>query len=282
MERRAKVHFTSLKEIRDRAYLLSLGHEYLCDEPFLKKTGLLIDSNVGKLRGDISSLKRRFPGKFEGDSKTDDLLDHINDIARDLQRPDKKINEKCTGGALGRELEQRVRDLGENIEEIRVHVEGRTAVYTKVEAVLGLFGRLKPAVRAVATSSSLTVKLLAVVIIASLAPFSYLLLTMETEKDLLQEISRIEIRLQSEQETLAKLVAEKAEISRQIETMRNEDMSRKAKIEVMDLSVKVHKLDGELQQVQIEIDAHETEMEARQRRLEEIRSKPFLKRLLRQ
>ncbi len=282
MERRAKVHFTSLKEIRDRAYLLSLGHEYLCDEPFLKKTGLLIDSNVGKLRGDISSLKRRFPGKFEGDSKTDDLLDHINDIARDLQRPDKKINEKCTGGALGRELEQRVRDLGENIEEIRVHVEGRTPVYTKVEAVLGLFGRLKPAVRAVATSSSLTVKLLAVVIIASLAPFSYLLLTMETEKDLLQEISRIEIRLQSEQETLAKLVAEKAEISRQIETMRNEDMSRKAKIEVMDLSVKVHKLDGELQQVQIEIDAHETEMEARQRRLEEIRSKPFLKRLLRQ
>ncbi len=282
MERRAKVHFTSLKEIRDRAYLLSLGHEYLCDEPFLKKTGLLIDSNVGKLRGDISSLKRRFPGKFEGDSKTDDLLDHINDIARDLQRPDKKINEKCTDGALGRELEQRVRDLGENIEEIRVHVEGRTAVYTKVEAVLGLFGRLKPAVRAVATSSSLTVKLLAVVIIASLAPFSYLLLTMETEKDLLQEISRIEIRLQSEQETLAKLVAEKAEISRQIETMRNEDMSRQAKIEVMDLNVKVHKLDGELQQVQIEIDAHETEMEARQRRLEEIRSKPFLKRLLRQ
>ncbi len=282
MERRAKVHFTSLKEIRDRAYLLSLGHEYLCDEPFLKKTGLLIDSNVGKLRGDISSLKRRFPGKFEGDSKTDDLLDHINDIARDLQRPDKKINEKCTDGALGRELEQRVRDLGENIEEIRVHVEGRTAVYTKVEAVLGLFGRLKPAVRAVATSSSLTVKLVAVVIIASLAPFSYLLLTMETEKDLLQEISRIEIRLQSEQETLAKLVAEKAEISRQIETMRNEDMSRKAKIEVMDLNVKVHKLDGELQQVQIEIDAHETEMEARQRRLEEIRSKPFLKRLLRQ
>jgi flagellar biosynthesis chaperone FliJ len=275
-------HFTSLKEIRDRALLLNLGHEYLCDEPFLKKTGLLIDSNVGKLREDISSLKRRFPGKFEDDSKADDLLDYINGIARDLQRPDRKINEKCMGGALGRDLEQRIKALRETIDEIRVQVAGHTPVYTTAEAVLGLFGRLKPAVRAVATSSSLTIKFVVLLVLASLLPFSYLLFTMETEKDLLQEISRIETSLKSEQEALAQLVAEKAVIKRQIETIRNEDMSRQAKIEVMDLNVRVHKLDGKLQQVQIKVDVHETEMDARQRRLEETRSKSFLKRLLKQ
>ena len=259
-----------------------MGHEYLCDEPFLKKTGLLIDSNVGKLRRDISSLKRRFPGKFEDGSKTDDLLDYINGIARDLQQPDSKTNEKCMAGALGRELEQRLKTLRENIDEIRVQVEGHTPSYTKAEAVLGLFGRLKPAVRAVATSSSLTIKFVVLLILVSLLPFSYLLFTMETEKDLLQAISRIETGLQSERETLAQLVAEKAVILRRIEAIRNQDMSRQAKIEVMDLNVKVHNLDAKLQQLQIKIDVHETKIDARQRRLEETRSKPFLKRLLKQ
>jgi hypothetical protein len=274
--------FTSLKQIRDRALLLSLGHEYLCDEPFLKKTGLLIDSNVGKLRGDIRSLKQRFPGKFEGDSKTDDLLDDINDLARELQQPDKKINEKCAGGALGRELEQRIKALVETIDEIRVQVEGHTPVYTKGDAVLGLFGRLKPAVRAVATSSSFTIKFVVLLTLAALFPFSYLLLTMETEKDVLQEISRIEISLKSEQKALAQLITEKAVILRRIETLRHEEMNRQVKIEVMDLNVKVHQLDEELQQVQIKIDGDETTMDARQDRLEEIRSKSFLRRLLRQ
>jgi flagellar biosynthesis chaperone FliJ len=259
-----------------------LGYEYLCDDPFLKKTGLLIDSNVGKLRGDISSLKRRFPGKFEDDSKTDDLLDYINGIAHDLQRPDRKINEKCSAGALGRDLEQQVKALGETIDKIRVQVAGHTPVYTNVEAVLGLFGRLKPAVRAVATSSSLTIKFVVLLILASLLPFSYLLFTMETEKDLLQEISRIETSLKSEQDVLAQLVAEKAAIQRQIETIRNEDMSRQAKIDVMDLNVKVHDLDGKLQQVQIRIDVDEAEIDERQRRLEGVRTKSFLKRLLKQ
>jgi hypothetical protein len=59
-------------------------------------------------------------------------------------------------------------------------------------------------------------------------------------------------------------------------------MNRQAKIEVMDLNVKVHQLDEELQQMQIEIDRDETAIDARQERLEEIRSKSFLRRLLRQ
>ena len=57
---------------------------------------------------------------------------------------------------------------------------------------------------------------------------------------------------------------------------------RQDKIEVMDLNVKVHQLDGGLQQVQIKIDGNETELDTRQERLEEIRSKSFLRRLLRQ
>ena len=275
-------HFTSLKEIRDRALLLSLGHEYLCDEPFLKKTGVLIDSNVGKLRGDIRSLKQRFPGKFEDHTKTDALLDEINDLARDLQQPDKKINEKCAAGALGRELEQRIKALVETIGEIRVQVEGHTPVYTKGEAVLGLFGRLKPAVRAVATSSSFTIKFVVLLTLAALFPFSYLLLTMETEKDVFKEISRIEISLESEQKALAQLVAEKALLLERIETIRNGNMNRQDKIEVMDLNVKAHQLDEGLQQVQIKIDGNETELDACQERIEEIRSKSFLRRLLRQ
>ena len=101
-------------------------------------------------------------------------------------------------------------------------------------------------------------------------------------EDLLQAISRIETNLQSEHEALAQLVAEKAVILRRIEAIRNQDMSRQAKIEVMDLNVKVHNLDEKLQQVQIKIDLNETEMDARQRRLEETRSKSFLRRLLKQ
>ncbi|MBW1888101.1 MAG: hypothetical protein JRI52_07100, partial [Deltaproteobacteria bacterium] len=45
----------ALNEIRDNALMLSLANAYFCDEPFLKKIGRTIDSNVEKLKGDIYS-----------------------------------------------------------------------------------------------------------------------------------------------------------------------------------------------------------------------------------
>ena len=101
--------FTSLDDIRDQVYLLSIGNAYLCDEPVLKKIGIAIDSRLDELREEILSLKKQFPGKFESEVDTEGILQELRDAAQQLQKADDSCEGKSNVGALGENLGKTVK-----------------------------------------------------------------------------------------------------------------------------------------------------------------------------
>jgi hypothetical protein len=118
------------------------------------------------------------------------------------------------------------------------------------------------------------VPLIAVMI--CIVPFTYLYVTMESEEKLLEGISRSQTYIQTQQEILATLDYQK------IDDMSRRELSRQEKVEVMDLYVNIHKLDEERSNLQVEIQLQEQKIEEKQERIEEIKEKSFVERLLRQ
>jgi chromosome segregation ATPase len=274
-------HLRVLHEIRDRAYLLSLGNAYLCEDVFLRKIGSSIESMLKRLSDDIAALKKKFPGKFADDVDTKALLEKLHSKARALQKPDAAMNDQCTAGELGRELEQAVADVTQAIERIRAKVEGKLPEYTKKDAVIAVLGRARdPAGTAASSVVGLVLKVFLFLIILAAGPFVYLLVTMEREPALLEDIKKSEALIRSQREIISSLEKEKGEIHQQIEALRREEGARQDKISIMDLNVRVHALDDKRGRAEVEIANLENRIEQNKAKIEEIQRKPFVHRLL--
>ena len=286
MDSGSQYNLAALKEIRDSVLILSLGNAYLCEEPFLKKIGNTIDVNLEKLKSDISSLKKRFPGKFADEVDTDEIIKKIQDTAKSLQEPDKEIDEKCTMGELGQELETSVNTLADAIKKIKVQVEGDALTYTKKDSALQAVGGLKEIGISVGGAFTYLFKILICLIILSVLVFSYLFITVEKEGGFLKEIAESEALIQSKKEILSKLDEEKNQISQEIEQIKmkekKKELNRQDKIDIMDLEMKSDKVDEEIHKVGGEVDLHEKKIMGNREKIEEIKKKSFVERLLRQ
>jgi hypothetical protein len=275
-------HLSALHEIRDRAYMLSLGNAYLCEDVFLRKIGSEIASMLKTLSEDIVAIKKRFPGKFADDVDTETLLKELHARAKELQSPSAAMNDKCAAGELGRELEQAVQNLTQAIKRVTAKVEGTLPGYTKKDAVIAVLDRAKaPAGIAVSSVAALIFKVFIFLLILATGPFVYLLVTMEREPALLGEIKKHEAQIRSQKEIIASLEKEKAQINRQIEELRQEEGARQDKITIMDLNVRVHGLDEKRSKSEVEIANLEDKISEDQAKIEYIHKKPFIQRLLR-
>ena len=259
--------------------MLSLANAYFCEEPFLKKIGRAIDSNVEKLKGDIYSLKKSFPGKFVDEIDTDEIIKEIHRTAQSLQNPDQDINERCTVGSLGRELEDHIKSLSNAVNAIRIQVEGGGVTYTKKDSVLGIFVNIKDSLGA---SFFLGLKILLCLLVVSFLSFLYLFVTMETEEDLLREIGKSEAVIRSQQEIISQLDLKNKEFSQRIKSLEKGDPSRQERIEIMDLELQIQKILDERLKVQAEIEIHDKKILESRGKIEKIKKTPLFKRLLRQ
>ena len=282
MDNDPQKNLSALNEIRASVLMLSIGNAYLCEEPFLKKIGRRIDVNVEKLKTDISSLKKKCPGKFATEVDTDEILKEIHGTAQRLQEPDKEIEEKCTVGALGQELEANIHTLAEAIKTVKIQVEGKSLTYTRKDSVFKTVGSVKNIGSSIGSAFALFLKILFCLIVISVLPLSYLFFTMDKEEHLLKEIANNEQYIQSQQGILSTLDAEKMQISQEIEKMKQKDLSRQEKIEMMDLDMKIHKVDEKRGKVEIDISIHEKEIQDNRKKIVEIKEKSFIRRLLRQ
>jgi len=282
MDNDSQNNLSALKEIRDSVLMLSIGNAYLCEELFLKKIGRRIDVNVEKLKNDISALKKRYPGKFVTEVDTDEILKGIHGTAQRLQKPDKETEEKCTIGKLGQEMEASVNILTTAISTVRTQVEGDSLTYTRKDSVIKTVGSVKSIGSSIGSVFALFLKILFCLIVISILPLSYLFFTMDKEENLLKEIANKEQYIQSQQGILSKFEAEKMQISQEIETMKEKDLSREEKIEMIDLDVKIHKIDEECNKVEVDISLYENEIRDNRRKIKEIKEKSFIRRLLRQ
>jgi len=277
MNEHIPVSFTALNDIRDQAYLLSLGGASLCEDPFLVKIGTFIDSRLDEVKENIVSLKKQFPGKFVSEVNTDDIVESLGDLSRRLQEPDKGIHEKCAAGELGKELERTVRSLTRAIKTIKTQVEGGAPSYSKTDSALNLFRRIG----SIRSLVPLVAKCLVPLVIAAVFVFFFLFITMEKESTFLEKIVQDEEIVQSQQKKLSEWVLEKKTASSKIEDLRRNGMSRQDKITVLELSIKVQDLEKKTGNLQEEIYVHETRIRNNRKKIEDMKAKSFVKRLLR-
>ncbi|MGE5840951.1 MAG: hypothetical protein ACM335_01645, partial [Deltaproteobacteria bacterium] len=226
--------FAALHEIRDKAILLSLGKPFLCEERFLVKIGHAMEESLEHLREDILSLKLRYVGKFVEDVDTDSILDNLHSQVQLLQGPDRRAKEKCTVGALGEELEETVGTLTQAIRLIRSKVEGEVEEYTKKDAVLK---GAKTAGGLVSSGVSLVVKLVIVIFLLALGPAIYLGVTMDREGPLQRQIAESKATIQTQRAQIASIRKERDELTARFESSQGDDLSRRQKLEMMDLNV---------------------------------------------
>ena len=273
--------FSVLNEIRDNALMLSLGNAFLCEARYFKKIGLNIESNIEKLRADIIALKKKYPGEFVQEVDTDAILEELHLVARRLQNPDREVDDQCTTGELGRELVDHARSLTGAVLTIRRKVEGEVLSYTRKDSLLDLASSVKEGASSVGAAVGYLFKVFIGLVLVSIALFSYLFVTMEKEDPLLKQIALNEANIQAQKEILLKLESDKAEINQKIETMRRKVQSRQDKIDLLDLNVLIHKANEKRNDVELEIALHERKIQQGRKKLEELRSKPFIERLLR-
>jgi len=271
--------FAALHDIRDKAILLSLGRAFLCNEAFLMKTGHSMDESIEHLKEDIQSLKMRFVGKFVEDVNTDGILEQLHSHAQLLQRPDKRVMDECTVGKLGADLEQTLQTLTEAIKIIKGKVEGEVEDYTKKDAVVK---GAKTAGSLFSSVVSLVIKLIMLLVVLALGPAIYLGVTMDREGSLQKQVVESKGYIQSQKTQIALLRKEREELSGRIESSKGDNLSRQQKLEIIDLNVKVHGLEQKVQKAEVEIAEHERIIKAAQQKIEEIKSKTFLQRFLRQ
>ena len=271
--------FASLSEIRDKAMLLSIGKAFLCEEVFLKKIGHAMDESIEHLREDIFSLKMMFVGQFVEDVDTDTLLDELHSQAELLQSPDRRVTDKCTVGTLGTEMEEAVQTLAVAIKTIKSKVEGEVEEYTKKDAVVK---GAKTAGSLVSSVVSLVIKTVILLLLLALGPAIYLSVTMDREGSLQKQIAESKASIQSQKAQIASLRKERDELAARAESSQGDNLSRQQKVEIMDLSVKVHSLDQKVHKAEAEITEHERRIKMNQQKIEEIKLKTFQQRFLRQ
>jgi hypothetical protein len=275
-----KPQFTALHEIRDRAYLLSLGNVYLCEAFFLIKIGKEIEALLETFGEEIHFIKKRFPGQMASDVDMGTMVDDIRSIAQDLKNPDAGLDDKCTAGELGRELEKSVEALTSAVKTLIAKVEGELPEYSKKDAVLDALVVAKTPVRMVSSTIAILFKGIILLLFLSLGPLAYLVLTMDTEADLRKEISKSETEISSVKARIESLGIERAGIIKEIEALKADNPVREDRIAAIDLNMRAHNLDDKLSQAEVELANLEEAREAKLARIEKIGDKSFLQRLL--
>lgn len=283
----SKSTFNSLHGIRDNALLLNLGRKYLCKEPFLKKIGHSVDLQLKQLREDIVALKKKFPGRFlQGQEvDTEGIVDDLSRIAERLRNPDKKIQKRCAVGDLGRELEEGVDTMALAIDEIWDQVEGRGITYSTRDSAADFFGGIKNAissfVKSVVKTIVLFFKILFLVTSVLALIFLSLYMTMETEAKYLKKINNIDTLILPQKNLIAECDREIAEISKEVNALREGKETRQALLDVMDLNVKIHALREKRQEAEVKINLYENDRIDMEEKIELVRKKTFLERLFR-
>ena len=270
-----------LNEIKDEAILLNMASEYLCEDPYLKKIGFNIQRNIELLKGHIQDIRRQFVGKLVEEINLDEYMEGISHIAELMQEGDDGVKPDCVKGELGKVLGEKVMALIRLVNELEDRVKGKGVSYTRADSVLGLIDRLRFIFNTLVATYSLAVKIFWLFVLVCLIAFSFLAVTMETERDLLKEIEQIRTHIQSSQAVVSQLRGEAGKIQREIDIIGENERSRENAQNLIDLNVKAFSLAEELQKNLIEVKIQEEEVEEKLEKLDEMKRKSFLARLIR-
>jgi hypothetical protein len=274
--------FDSLRGIRNNALLLIMANKYLNEEVFLKKIGKDIEKHIPKLKKDIASLKKEFPGKFQSEIDTDSVVDKFTGISKSLLNLEKGIIDKCADGVLGRELENNLKAVEKAINEIKIQVYGSEISYTKKDSMDSVFRGLGGIGSSIGKILLVGLKIIGCLVIICIMGFLYLFFTMEKESPLLKKIEQNQTLINEQNELLSEIEKRRNELAEEIKGLEKKTMIRENKIALLDLDVEIQKLNQDQHNIEARIESYKSSIKEMKDKITEISKKPFIDRLLRQ
>jgi hypothetical protein len=272
----------ALNKIRENALLLLIGKGYLCEDVFLIKIGKSIEQNIIKLKDDISSLKKVFPGKLKTEVDTELMLKNISATAKSLIEQSDDIKKNCTAGELGHQLTAYTKSIGDAFNTLKIQVLGSAAVYQGKTSFSRIFAGSKDSLRAFGNILMMGAKILSLLIIIAVASFLYLYFTMEKEGPLLERITESQSLISDRQEAISQLESRKIELLEQKNWLEDGTIDRGDKLALMNLEMEIQSINQRRDSLEAQIIALQKKINANLEKIEEVNKKPFLKRLLRQ
>ncbi len=272
-----------LCQIKDYAVLMEMAGSYLCEEIILNKLAEGIEQNLESLKDYVYRVRRQFVGKPLHEVDIKGPYNNIQEVAKFLRRPDESTKERFKEGGVGRTLMEATQEMAEAIEELIERVQGKTEKYRKRDLFIQAYDRLKFFVHTIATTYKLLTRILIGVAVACLVAFVVLFTTMETQKDVLVQVGQVKATIEKKQKALAKVSALILQVrqERQILEQKQDEFSREDKIKLIELKLREHNLKQKKEKIQFELDAEQKVLDQNMRRLQEIKSKSFFRRLLR-
>jgi hypothetical protein len=268
----------ALNEINDCAVLLAMANEYVCTGPSLKKIGAHLRQNVDFLQGHLKGAERP-QGKG---AKLEKSLEGLSGIAESLQKGEEGIKELCGKGRLGDDLFHHMAPLAL---ALKAPEEARRQVYVPPPKKKASRPKAKPRPRGEPSPTGALFRgvltLLGVILLICFLIFSYLYMSMETEPPLIREIDENRSFLGSAEQKISRMEQEILRVREKVEAARGMALSRQEEIEVMGLSEKMNSLLEEKEKIEIEAGLREEALNKARGRLEVLRSKTFLEKLLR-
>ena len=279
--RRLSASVKALAAIRDKAVILTMAVKYVCEDALLRKIGEDIEENLDLLKNHIRDLESQRVGKSAEDIDLGPQVEAILDISKRLKKGEKTTNDQCVKGELGEELGDRLRELASGITELRGKVEGGNLAYSTSDSLRGVMGTLGYIFHPLVTRFRILIKVLVVLLLVAIGLFTYLFITMETEKDLLEEIDAHRTKIASLETGLAGMNEDLARIREEIGKNSGENLGRDDKARLMELNVRAFRMTEKIEKARAEIILQRKAVADTRKRLEELKHKSFFQKVLR-
>lgn len=271
----------AIGEFKDWLILLDMAGGYVCETHVLNRMASAIEKNCEVLSNWSEELKNRFVGKPLHEIDVEEPLKRLALFSKGLGGGDDDVNSRCREGKVARELEDRVRLVRERLDALKDRVEGEAAPYTVGDSVDNILVRLKVMLQTLIWTSRLATKVIFVVLLGFLVTFAALSATMETEKDVLQDIDQSRSIIRLKEAELSRVRSRLAQIKALAGAMGPNVTTREDKISLLELDLRSHKLSDQTEKIQEELNLQKKILNRNSQKLEELKHKSFVARLLR-
>ena len=270
----------AVKDIHNIGIMLSGASEYVCEEGVLKRFSRYLQAYHKRLESDITSLKKKYPGKFPETPELNSSLARIRDISSVLGQDKKGVETKCRAGNFGHELNTEVAELKSGVQEVWETVSGKVSGYSITDRLAGPGGTVTSALYNLSPFAPVPRKIIIAVLTVAAIAFGYLFFTMESEDALVQGIKDDLAHLETERQALEIKKQEFRDIQAKIKVLDKKNLNRKEKIKLLSLTVEEGKLSEFIEKTTVAVEKRGRELEEKNKSLEKLRKKPFLQKLL--
>jgi uncharacterized protein YoxC len=271
----------ALSELKDLIILLDMAGDYLCAETFLQKMASVIEENCRVLKDWAKELRKRFVGKPLHEIDIEEPFDGLAAFSKDLMEAEGNLDDPCRKGTVARQLDEKIRFLKKRLAELKDRVEGEAAPYTARDSAGRLLGKLKFIFRGFVTTYKVASRIIFFVVMICVFSFVTLFITMEKEDKVLEEIHHTKDLIRSKEAQLAGINSEIEKIRSKTSKMESSIVSRDEKISILELNLTSHKLADSKEKIRADLDRNRKMLDEKTRKLNRMKRKSFLARLLR-